>query len=377
MVKNYKQCKNCLMDTTDSKITFNIDGVCDYCQNFKRKIIKDSLPSLDHQLILNDIVSRIKKNGRTKKYDCVIGLSGGADSSYLLYYAVEVLKLRPIVYSVDTGWNLNVAIENIEKLVKKLNVDLYTEVVNWKEMKDLQRAFFFSHVPYQDTPQDQAIFAGLYNFAVKNKIKYVLTGANLNTEGIRPPVEWVYINDLRLQKDIHKKFGKIPQKTMPTASMLKYKLYYEYILGMKRVYLLDLIDYNKEKAELLLYEKFGWQKYNNKHYENIFTRFFEGYYLIKKFNFDKRKCYLSNMILSNQITKDQATKILDTTPYDENLIKKDMEYIAKKLDFTLDEFRNLINEDGKSYRDYKNSFMVLNFFIKIAQWLKVEKREFR
>jgi hypothetical protein len=244
-------------------------------------------------------------------------------------------------------------------------------------MKDLQRAYFYSHVPYQDGPQDQAIFAGLYNFAVKNKIKYVLTGSNMNTEGIRPPIEWVYINDLTLHKDIHKKYGKVLQKTMPTASMLKYKIYYEYILGLKRIYILDLIDYNKEDSEKLLSEKFGWQKYNNKHYENVFTRFYEGYYLIKKFGYDKRKCYYSNMILSKQITKQQAIELLKQNPYDENLMKRDLEFIAKKLDFKIDEFKSLINEKGKTYKDYRNSFFLLNFFIKVAQFLKIEKREFR
>ena len=376
-MRKYQQCSNCLMDTTDTKIVFDSAGVCDYCLGYKKNIDTVSNNKTVNQNILNQLVSKIKKHGKNKKYDCIIGLSGGADSSYLLYYAVEKLKLRPLVYCVDTGWNLNVAIENIEKLVKKLNVDLYTEVVNWNEMKDLQRAFFYSNVPYQDTPQDQAIFAGLYNFAVKNKVKFVLTGANMNTEGIRPPVEWVYINDLTLQKDIHRKFGKVPQRTMPTSSMLKYKILYEYILGMKRIYLLDLIEYNKEDAEKLLFEKFGWQKYNNKHYENIFTRFFEGYYLPKKFGFDKRKCYLSNMILSNQISKTEALKILNSNPYDENLMKKDLEYIAKKLDFTIEEFNSLIISKGKSYKDFKNSFWLLSSLIKLAQFFGVEKREFR
>lgn len=376
-MRKYQQCSICLMDTTDSKIVFNSEGVCDYCLGYKKNIDISSNNSLSNQVELNRIVSKIKKYGKTKKYDCIIGLSGGVDSSYLLYYAVEKLNLRPLVYCVDTGWNLNVAIENIEKLVKKLNVDLYTEVINWNEMKDLQRAFFYSSVPYQDTPQDQAIFAGLYNFAVKNKIKYVLTGSNMNTEGIRPPIEWVYINDLTLQKDIHRRYGKVPQKTMPMASMIKYRILYQYIFGMKRIYFLDLIEYKKEDAERLLFEKFGWQKYNNKHYENIFTRFYEGYYLPKKFGFDKRKCYLSNMILSNQISKTEALKLLNSNPYEENLMKKDLEYIAKKLDFSVEEFNDLINSNGKSFKDYKNSFWLLSFFIKFAQFIGDEKREFR
>jgi N-acetyl sugar amidotransferase len=363
------------MDTTDSMIDFDKFGMCDYCRNYNKKL-SINLSKL-HDTKLNRFVSKIKKYGENKKYDCVIGLSGGADSSYLLYYAVKVLKLKPLAYAVDTGWNLNVAIENIEKLVKGLGVDLYTEVINWQEMKDLQRSFFLANVPYQDLPQDHVIFAGIYNFAIKNRIKYVLTGANISTEGVRPPIEWVYFNDLKLIKDIHKKFGSVQLKNLPLTGMLKYKIFYEYFLGMRRVYLLDLIDYNKENAENVLKDLFNWQKYENKHYENIFTRFYEGYYLLKKFNFDKRKCYLSNLILSNQISKDDAAIALMNNPYDQNLINKDMAYIAKKLDFSLEEFKNLIDSPGKSYKDYLNSFNLLSFFIRLSQLLNLENREFR
>ncbi len=375
---NYQQCKNCLMDTTDSKIHFDSNGVCDYCNNYKNKLEKFSIiPLSKKEYLLSDIVSRIKKYGKKKKYDCVIGLSGGVDSSYLLHYVVTELKLRPLVYTVDTGWNLNVAIENIEKLVKILKVDLYTEVINWEEMKDLQRSFFKSNVPYQDTPQDHVIFAGLYSFAIKNKIKYVLTGANTNTEGVRPPIEWVYINDIKLIKSIHNKFGSMTLRRLPLVGMLKYKLFYEFILGMKRVYLLDLINYNKNEAENVLFTKYNWQKYSNKHYENVFTRFYEGYYLIKKFNFDKRKCYLSNLILSKQLNKEEALNIIKNDPYDSNLVEKDIKYISKKLDFSIEEFKNLIHSPGKTYKDYNNSFKLLMVFIRLSQLLGVEKREFR
>jgi N-acetyl sugar amidotransferase len=368
-------CKNCVMDNSDSKISFDAHGVCDYCRNYNLKLRTD-IESKSPEL-LNLEVQKIKKFGKKKKYDCIIGLSGGADSSYLVYYVKEVLGLRPLVYTVDTGWNLNVAIDNIERLVKGLKLDLYTEVINWNEMKDLQRSFFLADVPYQDLPQDHVIFAGLYKYAIKNDIKYVLTGSNTTTEGVRPPIEWVYFNDIKLIKSIHKKFGKIKLKTMPLVGMIKYKIYYEYILGMKRIYPLDYINYNKVEVEKILFEKFGWQKYENKHYENVFTRFYEGYYLIKKFNFDKRKCYLSNLILSGQITRNEALMSLTKSPYDENLMKKDLKYIAKKLNFSTQEFEEIINREGKSYRDYPNSFALLKSLINIAQFLKIEKREFR
>jgi hypothetical protein len=287
------------------------------------------------------------------------------------------MGLRPLIYTVDSGWNLNVAVENIERLVKALRLDMYTEVVNWNEMRDLQLAFFRSQVAYQDFPQDHAIFAGLYNYAVKNNIKYVLTGANNATECVRPPVEWVYLNDITLMKDIHRKFGKIKLKTFPMCGMFKYRLYYAYIKGMKRVAHLDLINYNKNEAERELKDKFGWEKYENKHYENIFTRFYEGYYLPKKFGFDKRKAYFSNLILTGQMTREEALEKLAETPYDEKIIHEDMEYIAKKLGITRKEFEGIIAGENKTYKDYKNSLSAIEFSIKLAKFLGVEKRNFR
>ena len=295
----------------------------------------------------------------------------------MTYIAKEKMGLRPLIYTVDTGWNLNVAVENIEKIVKKLDLDMYTEVVNWKEMQDLQLAFFKSQVPYQDFPQDHAIFAGLYNYAVKNGIKYVLTGANNATECVRPPIEWVYLNDIVLMKDIHRKFGKIDLKTFPMCSMFKYRLYYAYIKGMKRVAPLDYIEYDKAKVEKELNEIFGWEKYENKHYENIFTRFYEGYYLPIKFGYDKRKCYFSNLILTGQMTRNEALIKLEENPYDEDLMKSDMEYIAKKLGISVDEFITIINGENKSYKNYKNSLSMIELSIKVAKMVGVEKRNFR
>ena len=376
--REYQVCTNCVMDTTDSKIQFDEHGVCDYCNGFNKDVKGSWNIDTHNQEELLEIAKKIKKSSKGKQYDCVIGLSGGLDSSYLCYLTKKVMGLNPLVYVVDTGWNLNVAVENIEKIVKGLDLDMYTEVVNWNEMKDLQLAFFKSQVPYQDFPQDHAIFAGLYNFAVKNKIKYVFTGANNSTEGVRPPVEWVYINDLKFMKDIHKKFGTLPKlNTFPTCGMIKYRLFYPYIIGMKRFYPLDYVTYEKHDVEKFLNENYGWVKYENKHYENIFTRFYEGYYLPKKFNYDKRKCYFSNLILTGQMSRDEALIKLQKPAYDENLAVKDMNYIAKKLGITIDQFKTLISGENKHYYDYKNSYGTLNFFIKLAKFFGVEKRNFR
>jgi hypothetical protein len=287
------------------------------------------------------------------------------------------MGLRPLIFTVDTGWNLNVAVENIERIVKGLKLDMHTEVVNWNEMKDLQLSFFKSQVPYQDFPQDHVIFAGLYNYAVKHKIKYVLTGANNATEAVRPPVEWVYVNDIKLMKDIHKKFGKVQLNTLPICGMLKYRLYYAYVLGMKRIAPLDYINYDKDIVEKELKQLFGWEKYQNKHYENVFTRFYEGYYLPEKFGFDKRRAYFTNLVLTGQMSRDEALAKLNETPYDQKLIQEDMTYIAKKLGISKAEFETMIKGENKSYKDYKNSYKLIQLFIGLARLAGVEKRNFR
>lgn len=375
--RTYQLCTSCVMDTTDSKISFDTAGVCDYCNDYHKRILPSWQPGANREDELEKLAAKIREAGKGRDYDCIIGLSGGTDSSYLTYVAKEKMQLRPLVYTVDTGWNLDVAEENIERLVKALGLDLHTEVVNWDEMRDLQLAFLRSQVAYQDFPQDHAIFAGMYNFAVKHGIKYVLSGANTATEGIRPPIEWAYINDIVLMEDIHRRFGTVKLETFPTCGMFKYRLYYAFVKGMTRVAPLDLLHYDKRAAEIELKEKFGWEKYENKHYENIFTRFYEGYYLIEKFGYDKRRCYFSNMILTSQMTRGEALKKLEENPYDRQLMNEDLEYIANKLGLSREQFEEIIKGENKTYRDYQNSFWAIELAIKVARLLGVEKRSFR
>lgn len=376
-MREYQRCTRCVMDTTDSKITFDANGVCDHCRNFDKNIAPYWKPQENRFDELEQMAQKIRNKGKSKKYDCILGLSGGADSSYLAYIAKEIMNLRPLVVVVDTGWNLNVAVENIERIVKGLNLDMYTEVVNWKEMADLQLAFFKASISSQDFPQDHAIFAGLYNYAVKNKIKYVLTGSNSATEFIRPPVEWIYLNDLTMALDIHRKFGQRKLKTFPTCSMLKYRLLYKYIYGMERVFPLDYVVYNKAEAEELLYKKFGWTKYANKHYENVFTRFFEGYYLPHKFGFDTRKNVYSNEILVGTMKREEAIKKLEEKPYDEEQMLLDKEYIAKKLGISVIEFDKIIESPNKTPNDYRNSMWIIKLGVFVCKILKIENRNIR
>ncbi len=365
------------MDTTDSKITFDENGVCDHCRNFDKNIKPYWKPQENRFDELEKAAAKIRAAGKGHKYDCILGLSGGADSSYLAYIAKEVMHLRPLALVVDTGWNLNVAVENIEKIVKGLDLDMWTEVINWKEMADFQLAMFKSQISSQDAPQDQAIFASLYNYAAKNHIKYILTGSNNSTEFVRPPVEWIYINDIRMYKDIHKKFGRIPMKTYPWCGMFTYRIFYHYFLGMRRFYPLDYVVYDKPKAEQFLHEKYGWTKYKEKHYENVFTRFFEGYYLPHKFGFDTRKDVYSTQILAGIMTREEALKQLETEPYDYNQMIDDKEYIAKKLGIRVKEFDSIIEGENKTPMDYKNSWGIISFAIKLAKLLGVESRNMR
>lgn len=379
--KNYKRpyqrCTRCVMDTTDSKIVFDEDGVCDHCRNFDKNIKPFWNAHEENTDELMELAAKIRKAGEGKEYDCILGLSGGADSSYLAYIAKEVMHIRPLIFVVDTGWNLNVAVENIEKIVKGLDLDMYTEVINWKEMSDLQLSFFKAQISSQDFPQDHAIFAGLYNYAVKHHIKYVLTGSNSATEFIRPPVEWLYLNDLRMAKDIHKKYGKRPLTTFPTCGMLKYRILYRYFYGMKRVYPLDYVVYNKSEVEKMLHEKYGWMRYENKHYENVFTRFFEGYYLPHKFGYDTRKNVYSNQILAGTMKRDEALELLKKPSYDPDLMEQDKEYIAKKLGISTEEFDEIIAGENKTPLDYKNSMWLLKIGVGICKLVGIENRNIR
>lgn len=373
----YQRCTQCVMDTTDSQIRFDENGVCDHCRNFEKNIKPYWKPAENRFDELERAAAKIRKAGRGREYDCLLGLSGGADSSYMAYIAKEVMHVRPLAFVVDTGWNLNVAVENIEKMVKGLDLDLYTEVINWKEMADFQLAMFRSQISSQDAPQDHAIFAAMYNYAAKHHIKYVLTGSNNSTEFIRPPIEWIYMNDLTMYKDIHKKFGKRELETYPTCGILKYRLYYKYILGLQRFYPLDYVVYNKAEAEKFLCQNYGWTKYENKHYENVFTRFFEGYYLPHKFGFDTRKNVYSTQILAGTMTREEAIKALKTNPYDPDLMEQDKEYIARKLGITVGEFEKIIEGKNKTPMDYKNDFWMIQLGVYICRMLGIENRNIR
>jgi N-acetyl sugar amidotransferase len=359
-VRPYQVCTNCVIDTSDVDVTFDERGRCDFCNNFYHNILPhwDTGPAGAAEL--GRIVDQIRKDGHGKAHDCIIGISGGVDSSYLTYLAKEKFGLRPLVFHVDAGWNSQQATNNIEKLVEALDLDLHTQVVDWEAMKDLQRAFFKAQVPHQDVPQDHAFFASLYNYAAEHGFKYILTGGNLSTECLREPLEWAYhASDLRQIRDIHRKFGARSLEGYPTCDIFRYKIYYRYVKGVRVVRPLDYIPYFKEAAMQELVERFGWQRYAHKHYESRFTRFFEGYWLPTKFGYDKRRVHFSSLILTGQMTRDDALARLAQPAYDPETIGDDFEYVATKLDLTVDELRSLMNGPNRDYRSFQNNMWLI------------------
>lgn len=362
------------MDTSDSNITFDARGWCDYCNNYYDNILPNWHPDATGEAIMARQMEKIRRDGRGRDFDCLIGISGGVDSSYLTYLAKEKWGLRPLLFHVDAGWNSQQAVHNVEHLVDGLGVDLYTEVVDWQEMQDLQRAFFLAQVPHVDTPQDHAFFAGLYRFAVQHKVKYILTGANYSTECVREPLEWHYhASDLRQLRDIHRQFGRRLLTTFPTANIFTYKLYYRFVKGVRVVKPLNYVPYVKEQAMQELVDKFGWQRYAHKHYESRFTRFYEGYWLPTKFGYDKRRAHFSSLILTKQLDRDEALRKIALPAYDAETIAQDFEYIATKLDLSVDELHAIMHGPNKTFRDYKNSMGLIELGTKVLRGVGVQR----
>jgi N-acetyl sugar amidotransferase len=362
------------MDTSDNRIVFDVHGVCDHCISFKRDVLPHWHPDETGAAMFRQIVERIKASGKGRDFDCIMGMSGGLDSSYLLHLAVSEFGLRPLVFHVDGGWNTDIAVNNIQVLVDKLGLDLYTEVINWQEMRDFQLAFFKSGVPHLDIPQDHAFVATLYHFANKHGIKYILNGGNYSTECVRNPLEWLYYGtDMAQLRDIHRRFGTVELRTYPFSSILFHKFYLRYIRGVQVIKPLNLLPYTKEHASKVLSERYGWRPYPQKHFESRFTRFYEGYWLPTRFGYDTRRVQYSSLIQTGQMTREEALERLSKPAYDPATIDEDFEYIATKLGITVDELRGYHQMPLKTYRDYRNQEWMFDLGAKALKFLGVER----
>ena len=356
------------MDTSDPMITFDDSGVCNHCHKFDDITSKHWFPNAEGGKKLEKVFEQIKKEGQGKEYDCIIGLSGGVDSSYLAL-KIKDYGLRPLVVHVDAGWNSELAVWNIEQIIKHCGYELHTRVVDWQEIKDLQNAYLKSGVANQDVVQDHIFFASLYHYATQNKIRYVISGGNIATESVFPESWHHSAMDAINLKDIHKRFGQHKLKDYDTISFFQYYFYYPMIKKMRTIRPLNYMQYDKAQALKELKEMVGYKEYGRKHGESIFTKFFQNYYLPTKFNIDKRRAHLSSEILSELITRNQALAELNSPLYDQDELKDDCAYVAKKLGISAEELMEMTKMQGHSYKDYKN-------WDSLHKWAKKTQRIF-
>lgn len=378
--KPYRICMHCIMDTSDPNIQFDERGYCDYCNNFNATIAPNWHTDEHGARKLAVMADEVRADGKGHDFDCIIGLSGGLDSSYAAYIAKEKMGLRPLLFHVDAGWNTDQAVGNIEKLVDGLGLDLYTDVVNWEAVKRMQVAFLKAGIPDQDLVQDAAFFSGLYRFARQHKIKHVITGSNFSTECCREPEEWGgYLGiDKTLFSDIWKQCGDAkPNDEFPLVDILVYKLWYQKVLGMKVYHPLNLVPFSKKDAEEELERRFGWQRFQHKHHESRFTRFYEDYWLPRRFGYEKRRAHFSSLIMTGQMTRDQALDRISRPEMDERFLKQEFEYVAHKLGLTVEELQQLFDMPKKTFRNYRNKRDFIGLGANLMRKLGLEKRYFR
>jgi N-acetyl sugar amidotransferase len=352
------------MDTSDPAIEFDEEGVCNHCHRRDRLVATLPASPEEGMASLDRIVERVKAEGKGKDYDCLLGISGGVDSSYLAYLAKQK-GLRPLVVHFDNGWNSELAVRNIESVISKLGLDLQTYVVDWEEFRDIQRSLLKAGVLDLEILSDQAIIATMFRLARKNRIKYILSGHNVATETHLPDAwTWMKFDALNIRA-IQRRFGTRPIRSTPLMGILSYTLH-QVAYGFKFVWPLNLVRYNKPQALELLKSEFGWREYNTKHGESIITRFYQNYILPNKFGIDKRRAHLSSLICSGQISREEALEIIDRPPYTSSAQAEDLDYVTKKLGFSKEEFDGLMRDPPHSHLDYPSEYKLF----RLLRWLK-------
>ncbi len=353
-----KICSRCILDETVLDIWFDEKKVCKYC-HIHDEMEKAHPMGIEGDARLKAMVEKIRKEGKNKKYDCIVGVSGGRDSTYTLFTAKK-LGLRPLAVHFDSGWNSDISVQNIKKACEKLDVELFTIVADWEEFKDLQMSFLRSSTPDADIPADYAIYSVLYHAANKENVKYILNGHSFRTEGTSP-ISWTYMDPIYV-KCVHKKFGKIRKfKSFPHMTLGKL-LYYIFVRQIKEVRLMEFIDYRKKEVDVILNKEMGWQYYGGHHHENLYTRFFQSYYLPQKFNIDKRKTELSALVRSGQMNREEALSEISSQPYEYD--EKIIEYVINKFGMTKEEFRQIMEAPVKSHDDYKTYLPLIRYLKK-------------
>jgi N-acetyl sugar amidotransferase len=348
MESAYRICTRCVMDTSDPDIDFDADGVCNHCHAYDAAVAARVLEGGAAQSALKALCERIRRDGAGRDYDCVIGVSGGVDSSYVAWLTRQ-LGLRPLAVHLDNGWDSELAVKNIENILRHLGIELYTHVLDWEEFKDLQLAFLRASTPDSEIPTDHAILAVMHHTAARVGVRYVIAGFNVRTESHLPGawsqghLDWRYI------RAVHARFGTRPLRTFPHLSLIAR---YRYRLSQQWINLLDYVDYDKASAKRLLIDELGWRDYGGKHFESIYTRFYQGYILPRKFGFDKRRSHLSSLVCSGQLSRDQALEELRAEPYPLDLQAADRKYVVKKLGITDEQFEAIMNSPPRSYRDF-------------------------
>lgn len=363
------------MDTSDPAISFDAEGLSNHYWEFHNIVKHHWHTGPEGKQKLKFLVEKIRIAGRGHDFDCIMGLSGGADSSYMLHLMVKEFGLRPLVFHVDGGWNSEIAVNNINGLIEGLGLDLFTEVINWEEMRDFQLAMFKSGVPHIDIPQDMAFIGVLYKFANKHGIKYILNGGNISTECVQTPLTFLYWGtDMSQVRHILSLYGTVPMPTYPFSNIFYHKFYLRYLRGVKVVKPLNYVPYIKKEAMDLLEREYGWKPYPQKHFESRFTRFFEGYWLPTRFGYDMRRNQFSSLILTEQMTRDDALAELEKLPYDPSMIEQEFNYIATKLGISADELRGYHAMPKKYYWDYHNQHRIFEWGEKIMTMIAGTRR---
>lgn len=362
----YQRCTLTVMDNiADPDITFDAQGVCNYYYDYQATAASSLFSEAEGKKKLDEFADKVRAEGKGKPYDCLIGLSGGVDSTYVALL-VKQLGLRPLAVHLDNGWNSELAVSNVENIITRLGFDLYTLVINWEEFRDIQLSYLKASVVDIEVVSDHAIFATMYKLAKEHKTGYIISGTNIVTEHIMPP-SWLYKKmDFTNLKDIHRQYGKVKLKTYPYFDFKKF-VYYSSVLRLSPISILNYVPYNKKVVKEVITRELGWRDYGGKHYESIFTKFYQAYILPEKFKIDKRKAHLSTLICSGQISREQALVELEHPLYDPSQLRSDKEYVIKKLGLTDEKFADIMALPPKRHEEFKTDQHLKSTYMDLLQ----------